>query len=207
LDEEIAKTIIQIIEENKPETTQELVNLAKAKVALPEQQILKHVLRLQEERKITLTKRQKPIPIGLTEYLTTESARWYWITIVVACATVLAVFLIPENDRSIEPLVYVRYVLGAVFVLWLPGYSFVRALFPKEPRPEAKTTANLDSVERVALSICLGFALVMLVGLLLNYTPWGIRLAPIVLSLFGVTVVLATIAVTREHQKTLKKTV
>lgn len=203
MDEETAKTIIQIIEESKPETTQELVNLAKAKLALPEQQVLEHVLRLQEEGKITLTKRIQPVPTGLTEYLTTEDARWYWITIAVACATVLTVFLVPENAF---PLVYVRYVLGAVFVLWLPGYSFIKALFPKEAKPETKTTTNLDTVERVALSMGLSLALVPLVGLLLNYTPWGIRLTPIVLSLLGLTVIFATVAVTREHQNRLKKT-
>ena len=203
MDEETAKTIIQIIEESKPETTQELVNLAKAKLALSEQQVLEHILRLQEEGKITLRKRPKPAPTSLIAYLKTEDARWYWTTMAVACATVLTVFLVPEDSF---PLVYVRYVLGATFVLWLPGYSFIKALFPKERKPEPETTANLDTVERVALSIGLSLALVPLVGLLLNYTPWGIRLTPIVLSLLFLTAILATIAVAREHQDRLRKT-
>ncbi|MHB8987039.1 MAG: DUF1616 domain-containing protein [Eubacteriales bacterium] len=40
-----------------------------------------------------------------------------------------------------------------------------------------------DGIERVALSFGLSIAVVPLVGLILNYTPWGIRLAPILASL------------------------
>jgi uncharacterized membrane protein len=43
------------------------------------------------------------------------------------------------------------------------------------------STENLDPIERIALSLGMSIALVPIVGLLLNYTPWGIRLTPIVL--------------------------
>jgi uncharacterized membrane protein len=38
------------------------------------------------------------------------------------------------------------------------------------------------------------------VGLLLNYTPWGIRLNPIVVSLTILTVGLAMVALAREYR-------
>lgn len=53
-------------------------------------------------------------------------------------------------------------------VLFLPGYSLVEALYPGE--------GELSPLERLALSIGLSLALVPLTGLILNYTPWGIRL-------------------------------
>jgi uncharacterized membrane protein len=37
-------------------------------------------------------------------------------------------------------------------------------------------------------------------GLILNYTPWGIRLAPVSLSLFALTLVFAVAGVFRETQ-------
>jgi len=37
-------------------------------------------------------------------------------------------------------------------------------------------------------------------GLLLNYTPWGIRLTPVTLSLLALTITLATVALIREQQ-------
>jgi uncharacterized membrane protein len=73
-----------------------------------------------------------------------------------------------------------RVALGLLFVLFLPGYSLIAALFPKDK--------DIDWIERVALSFGLSIAVVPLLGLLLNYTPWGIRLEPIV-----VTVLLFTL--------------
>ncbi len=92
------------------------------------------------------------------------------------------------------PFVYVRYILGSLFVLFLPGYSLIKTLFP---------IREIDDIERVALSIGTSLAVVPLVGLLLNYTTWGIRLTPITLSILILTVILATTGVIREYQEKL----
>jgi len=64
---------------------------------------------------------------------------------------------------------------------------------------------KLDNIERIALSIGMSLALVPLVGLLLNYTPWGIRLTPITISLLALTLILSTAAIIREHQTKTEK--
>ena len=64
---------------------------------------------------------------------------------------------------------------------------------------------KLDNIERIALSIGMSLALVPLVGLLLNYTPWGIRLTPITISLLALTLTLSTAAIIREHQTKTEK--
>ena len=194
------ETIIQIIKERKPQTVEQLVTLAKEKLQISEREILETILQLQNEGKISLTKQQSQTSLNLTAYLKTEQALWYWITLTLSAATTAVVFTIPEN---FYPWVYVRYVLGTIFVLWLPGYTFIKALFPAEP-PIKTSEKTLDTIERVALSLGMSLALVPIVGLLLNYTPWGIRLTPIVLSLLALTVVFATAAVIREHQAKIK---
>ena len=63
----------------------------------------------------------------------------------------------------------------------------------------------MDTIERAALSFGMSLALVPIVGLILNYTPWGIRLTPVILSLLALTVAFATAAILREYQaKTIK---
>ena len=124
-------------------------------------------------------------------------------------ATAIVVFTVPEDAF---PLVYLRYVLGTIFVLWLPGYAFIKALFP-QTLPFARglahslgtTEKNIDAIERVALSLGMSIALVPIIGLLLNYTPWGVRLTPIVLSLTAFTIIFATAAIVREHQIGIKQ--
>jgi uncharacterized membrane protein len=80
----------------------------------------------------------------------------------------------------------VRVPVGLVMVLFLPGYALIAALFPRDD--------DLDGIERVALSFGLSIAVVPLIGLGLNYTPWGIRLTPVVVSLSIFTIVLLAAA-------------
>ena len=90
---------------------------------------------------------------------------------------------------SVEPL---RIALGLAFVLFFPGYVLVSALYPRQE--------GLDGVERVALSLGLSLALVPLIGLALNFSPWGIRLTPIVVSLSLWTLVVGAVAWRRRRQ-------
>jgi uncharacterized membrane protein len=193
--EEIAQTIIQIAKENKPQTVEQLVVQVRDRLQIPEQKIIESILKLQSEGKIRLTE-QPPLTVQkLTAYVKTEQALWYWATVAIAALTAAVVFTISED---FYPWVYLRYFLGAVFVLFLPGYAFIKALFPTQV-PIKLPTENLDTIERIALSLGMSLALVPIVGLLLNYTPWGIRLTPIVLSLLALTVVFSTVAIVREH--------
>jgi len=192
----LTQTILQTIKEQKPETVEQLATLITQKTALPEQQIINRILKLQNQGKIRLTQQPVSAPSGLATYITTGQALWYWASIIIALATAISAFTIPED---LFPLVYIRYALGTIFILWLPGYTFIKALFPTHV-PIKTSSEDLDTIERIALSAGMSLALVPIVGLLLNYTPWGIRLTPIVLSLLALTMVFATVALIREKQ-------
>jgi hypothetical protein len=140
---------------------------------------------LLEEKKVALT--DPSPPASVFDYFGRSYSTWFWVTMAYLAATVASIFLIPQYP----PFVYVRYVFGAIAVLYFPGFTLIEALYPKKE--------DLDSLERLALSIGLSLALVPLVGLLLNYTPWGIRLDPIVVSLSLLGVGLALIAAVRKE--------
>lgn len=179
----------------------QLVKLVREAYPASKNEILDAIVKLQNEGKLQLTTPTQD-PQGISAYLRTSAALWFWTTIALSLGTLVAVFAVPETAC---PLVYIRYVLGAVFVLWLPGYAFIKALFP-EQFPVKTSDKDLDTIERIALSVGMSLALVPMVGLLLNYTPWGIRLTPIVLSLLALTTIFATAGVIRERQiRTLKK--
>jgi uncharacterized membrane protein len=82
-----------------------------------------------------------------------------------------------------------RNLLGLPLVLFLPGYALIAALFPAK--------SDLDGIERTALSFGLSIAVVPLIGLGLNYTPWGIRLLPILISLSVFTFFMCGLAYLR----------
>mgnify|MGYP000265359332 CR=1 FL=1 len=122
----------------------------------------------------------------------------------VVVLTNLAVLLPVVSDTP------VRVIAGLVFALFIPGYAFIAALFPEDgsgptddevvTNPEAggiDGIDDIDGIERVSLSFGLSIALVPLVVLVLNFTPWGIRLLPILVSLSGLTLVLTGVAAVR----------
>jgi uncharacterized membrane protein len=87
----------------------------------------------------------------------------------------------------------IRTVLGLPMVLFLPGYALIGALFPGKD--------DLDGIERIALSFGLSIAVVPLLGLGLNYTPWGIRLVPVLVSVSVFTVSMSLIAINRRKRQ------
>ena len=197
--EQMAKKIINAIREEEPQTVKQLVDFLQEESKIPKEKIIEFVLSLRREGKINLIEPSIIIPERLGGYLKTGRARWFWVTITLAAASTLVIFTLPEQ---LFPLIYIRYLLGTIYVLWLPGYTLIKALFPQTILKSAK---GPDSIERTALSIGLSIALVPLIGLLLNYTPWGIRLTPIVLSLLILIIIFSTTAVIREHQTNIKQ--
>jgi hypothetical protein len=201
-DYELDEDIIQTVKDTKPQDVQLLIKLTQIKHPLSEKQILNRILLLQDKGKIQLRANAHVTGEKLSDYLRSSQAAWYWATLVLTAGSVIATSTVSENAG---PLVSIRYVLGTIFILWLPGYTFIKALFPQTPLPKpatglTHTIQNLDTIERTALSIGLSLALVPITGLLLNYTPWGIRLAPITLSLTALTLTFATAALLRENQ-------
>ncbi len=102
------------------------------------------------------------------------------IVVVLVLLTGSLIILPPFNDSP------VRTMLGLPMVLFLPGYALIAALFPGKD--------DLDGIERIALSFGLSIAIVPLIGLLLNYTPWGIRLLTVLVSLTFFTLAMVLIA-------------
>jgi len=97
---------------------------------------------------------------------------------------ILIIYVFPES--------IFRKVIGLPFILFFPGYSLISFLFPEK--------RDLDGIERVALSFGLSIAITPLTGLALNYTPFGIRLTPILLSLTSLNFVFSLLAVYRRFE-------
>ena len=112
---------------------------------------------------------------------------WFHTSITILVTTILSIYL-----TNVFPVIkFLRYVLGFIYILFLPGYSLVEALYPEEK--------SLSPLERMALSIGLSIVLIPLVGLVLNYTPWGITLDSITISTSILTLSLLVIAEYRKY--------
>lgn len=101
-----------------------------------------------------------------------------WLVNILAILLIVIVTFFPSN--------VLRIILGLPFLLFFPGYTLIAALFPRKNA--------LDSVENLGLSFGLSVAVVPLMGFLLNYTHWGVRLYPILVSLTIFIVITSLVA-------------
>jgi uncharacterized membrane protein len=90
------------------------------------------------------------------------------------------------------PSVVLRIVLGLPFVFFFPGYALTAALFPKRE--------GLGGIERIALSFGMSIAVVALIGLILNYTWWGITLESTLYSVASFIFLVSIIAWVRRKR-------
>ena len=108
---------------------------------------------------------------------------------ILTAIVVITLLLFPVVVFTTGPL---RIGLGLPFVIFFPGYTLLSALFPKRD--------DLSGIERVALSFGLSIAVVPLIGLILNYTPWGIKLYPILTSITLFIIVTSAVGWYRQRK-------
>jgi len=148
-------------------------------------EVIKAVERLEEKGLVYL---EDTAPNSVRDFLLSPRTMGFWLTTAVVALTLLAIGL----NISSQPEVVLRYVFGSLFVLFIPGYALIQLLYYRRE--------DLSDLERLALSLGLSLALVPLVGLILNYTPFGIRLIPVALSLALLSMTLITLAIIRRYR-------
>ena len=190
----LKELITQRIRAENPKTVKDLFGIVrKRQPTLSEDEFIQSINDLKESGMLEL---ESPVPKvdSYAAYLKIQDENaWFYLVVLATLATFPAIYVLPSK----YPTVILRWIVGSVFVLFLPGYATIQALFP-----EGK---ELDNIERFALTVGLSLAITPLIGLLLNYTPWGIRLDPIVISLSIFTLGLAISGTFRRYRLALKK--
>lgn len=190
----VKELITQRVRAEKPRTVRDLFEIVRIRrPALSEEDFIHTVAELKESGALEL-EMPPPRVDSYSAYLgVRDENAWFYLVVLATLATFLAIYVLSSR----YPVVIVRWIVGSVFVLFLPGYAAIQALFP-----EGK---ELDNIERFALTIGLSLAITPLIGLILNYTPWGIRLDPIVAALSLFTLAVAMAGTFRRYRLALKR--
>jgi uncharacterized membrane protein len=85
---------------------------------------------------------------------------------VLALISLLLIALVPSS--------ILRIVLGLPLVLFYPGYIIALAVFPERK--------SITGIERAVMTLVFSIVAMSLIGLALNYSPWGIKLSPLVIA-------------------------
>lgn len=99
-----------------------------------------------------------------------------------------------------------RTALVLPVVLFLPGYALVSALYPDLPNADPQYREGSDDgwsltgIERIGLAVAASLCLVPLIGLVSNFTRYGIRLRPVFAGVSVLTAVLTLVALVRRYR-------
>ncbi|HUL62342.1 MAG TPA: DUF1616 domain-containing protein [Methanocella sp.] len=99
------------------------------------------------------------------------------LVLLLTAAAVVSTYVQPINGTALKPL------LALVLMFFLSGYAVTAALFPRK--------SDVDGLERAGLALGLSVGMAGLIALGMNYTPFGIRLDPVIA---GVTIITASCA-------------
>jgi uncharacterized membrane protein len=168
--EMLEKRILAILDSNSKISTLDLVRRF-VNEGIAEERVIEAIKDLEDRDEIELDENFFMYDSFLQYIKDVDLNFWFYFTIVVVVGTLVMVFVVP----NVWPFVVIRWVFGSLFILFLPGYALVNALFLRR--------GDLKDIERLALSVGLSLAITPLTGFLLNYTIFGIRLIPIIASL------------------------
>jgi uncharacterized membrane protein len=186
--ESLEKTILQIIDKKQPKNVKELIQLVQEQSDASADDIKREIKNLQQRELITLEEAAAATS-PLSSLLSSRKNLWFWVTVTLTLVALTSILFIPEAET---PLSYVRYALGLVLAIFLPGYCLTETLFPKRN--------TMDAIERLTLSIGLSFAVTAIVGLFLSFTPFRLTLATALLTLSSIVIVLAIAALIRRQR-------
>lgn len=185
MDERVSEAILKKAKARRDLTVEGLIDETSESINGSKREVTRHLYWLWKEKGELRLEDPDP-PLTLWQYVKSMYSLWFWVLATVVTLTASTIYLLPQTP----PYIYVRYILGSLFVLYLPGFAVVESLFPRK--------GDITSLERLALSIGSSLALVPLIGLTLNYSPWGIRLNTVFTSLAILTLAFSTVSVDRK---------
>lgn len=111
-------------------------------------------------------------------------SKWFLSIITFTAATLIAVYTIPEDAPT--SLMILRFILGFIFLSFIPGHCLFRALFPKESRK--------NIIEEIVLSVTLSFSITGLICLILGVTNVGLSINSIAISVTVIVLILSSLS-------------
>lgn len=99
---------------------------------------------------------------------------------------------------------FLQVVLGVVFVVVLPGYTLLAVLFPERHQSvqghgSEAHRMGLDPFERGVISLGLSIAIVSILLLALNFSPWALAHVPVIVTLGGFNTVASVAGIVRRR--------
>ena len=170
--DDIDRAVKEIISIRQPSTGEDLVDIVTKEMSLSREEAIDSMLRLEARNEIQFRPVEDQPPTGL-------------VVNALSLTAVLSTFITP----SLSQLIIIRYVAGSIFLMFLPGFCITKIIYLGE---------EIGNLKLVAMSLGISVSVVSLIGMALNYTPWGISTTALTFTVFLLVLALSSICATRE---------
>jgi uncharacterized membrane protein len=163
----VEKMVLDIISRQTCRKVGDVVsNLHKVDRSISEDEIHDAVRNLERKGAVSLS--EEKIPTSFAGSLSDPRTNLpLWAAVLGSALMIVSLYLLPQDGSWLG----VRSLVGAIFLFVLPGYVLADLLVQKD-KPRV--------VERIAVSIGLSLAAVMLTGTVLGFSEIGVRIEPTV---------------------------
>lgn len=183
------KQVIQdTLRDERPNTVRRLVHLVQKKTNLEKTEIYDAIQQMEKEKKIHLgaTRIERNLPSTLRNFFL--RFHYYSVEFWVILSFTLIFFPLVLLVQRDSPVIFLRTIIGLLFCLFIPGWTFANLLFPK-------LYETIDQFERMLLALGVNIGIVIFTGISLD-TYWVIDDYSFVISIGLVTIVLLLISST-----------
>lgn len=177
------KQLIQkILTNERPNTVRRLVHLVQKKTDLEITEIYGAIRQMEKEKDIHLgaPRIERKLPSTLTDFFL--RFHYYSIEFFIISLFTLIFFPLVLLVQEGSPISFLRTIIGLLFCLLIPGWTFANLLFPR-------LYETIDQFERILLALGVNIGIVIFTGISLD-TYWVIDDYSFVVSIGLVTIVL-----------------
>lgn len=130
---------------------------------------------------------------GLLGYLASPMSWWAWLGLLGVALGVIAAELVPHSPPQLE---FIKVVMGAPSLFYLPGLSLVRALYPE---------GKWKGVDEAAAAISLSLAVLPIIGITLITIGVRLTITSTLVSVDGFDAVMIMVAAKRRSSIELSR--
>jgi len=149
--EDLAEKLLGTLRNEQGITVQNFLVKAEQDLGIRKEVAARSIYSLSQQGTISLE--EPRLPLTFAKYLLNHRSMWFWALASIALITAFSIYLLPQS----VPFIYTRFVFGALYVLYLPGFALIQLLYPKND--------ELSPIHRHVLSIGLSLVLMPLAGL------------------------------------------
>ena len=179
----------KVIRENHPRTVGQLAQGMKKLAIVDDDDLVIIIKRMAHEGSIKLARPDYSHETLIDYFLTPTLSDWFWVSCLITVLTVLFLRFAP----NLSSLVILRWALGSIFVLYLPGYALMRFLLPNR--------SEMDATEKYTLNVVASFTVTALLGVFLEFAEVGLTLLSVTTSVAVFALFFITVAAIRDHQQ------